>query len=84
MPDWGGQDNLDDSGPDEVTLDLFLQRYEADLSKEDIVLLWLYCFSEYLTGGDFYSIQDQLKEQGYSDDDIDYFIDTIQKNATST
>ena len=84
MPDWGGQDNLHDVGPQEFSLVKFLSIYEGMLSKDDIILLWLYCFEIFLYGADLQDIEEQLTEQGYSDDDIDYFIDTIQKNATST
>ena len=84
MPDFGGPDNLYDVGPDEYPLEQFLSTYDETLNKEDIILLWLYCFKDYLYGGDLDNIKEQVEEQGYSDDDINYLIDIIQKDAPST
>jgi hypothetical protein len=78
MPDWGGPDNLYDAGPHDFTLEQFLNAYEGMLNKEDIILLWLYSFSDYLYGGDLEDLREQIEEQGYSDDNIDSFIDQIQ------
>jgi len=84
-PDWGGIDNLIDAGPDEFYLDSFLSRYNEVLSEEDIILLWLYCYSDYLNGdiNDKEELEGQVRDLGYSDDDINYFVNII-KDATST
>ena len=86
MPDWGGPDNLADTGPQEYLLEKFLDAYEGMLSKEDIILLWLYSFSNYLNGNinDEEELEAQIQELGYSDEDINYFVDTIKSDATST
>lgn len=86
MPDWGGPDNLHDGGPEEFDLESFLGSYEGMLSKEDIILLWLYTFSYYLEGDieEENELTYQIKELGYSEDDIDNFVDIIKSDAKNT
>jgi hypothetical protein len=82
-PDWGGIDNLIDIGPDEYNLDLFISSYNEVLSEEDIILLWLYCYSDYLNGDieDEEELEVQIRDLGYSDDDINYFVNIIKDEA---
>lgn len=83
MPDWGGPDNLVDAGPEEYSLEKFLNSYSEVLDKEGIILLWLYCYSDYLNGDieDEEELETQIRELGYSDDDINYFVNTIKDEA---
>ena len=82
-PDWGGIDNIIDVGPDEYNLDSFISRYNEVLSEEDIILLWLYCYSDYLNGDieDEEELEVQIRDLGYSDDDINYFVNIIKDEA---
>jgi hypothetical protein len=84
-PDWGGIDNLIDVGPDEYNLDLFISSYNEVLSEEDIILLWLYCYSDYLNGDieDEEELEVQIRDLGYSDDDINYFVNIIKDEAST-
>jgi len=86
IPDFGGPDNLADVGPQEYPLEQFLNVYERMLDKEDIILLWLYSFADYLNGNieDEEELEAQIQELGYSDEDINYFVDIIKSDATST
>lgn len=77
--EFGGWDNLHDGGPEEFTLEMFLNNYIEFLNKEEIAVLWGWAHDMISWGDEDDQMKTQIENLGLNYNIIYRYVEQIHK-----